>query len=114
VGRRGLAGTIVTYKVRCLNPLKFALLLTIPQIASALADEGASAKEVYDIAEYVATRLGTIGAGLEHCHVRERLVVIVVLTLSCYSRFQVLERMKLISATMKSRSAWGSITRVVF
>jgi dihydroxyacetone kinase len=41
-----------------------------PQIASALADEGAEAKAVYDIAEYVASRLGTIGAGLEHCHVR--------------------------------------------
>jgi dihydroxyacetone kinase len=53
VGRRGLAGTVLVYK-----------------IASALADEGASVDEVHEIAELVAGLTGTIGAGLEHCHVR--------------------------------------------
>lgn len=52
VGRRGLAGTVIVYK-----------------IASALADEEADIDAVYDLAEYVATRVGTMGAALEHCHV---------------------------------------------
>lgn len=49
---RGLAGTVLTYK-----------------IAGALAHRGASLNEVYTTAEYVASRLATIGVGLEHCHV---------------------------------------------
>ncbi|WVQ71012.1 dihydroxyacetone kinase [Cryptococcus sp. DSM 104548] len=52
VGRRGLAGTILVYKV-----------------ASALSDRGESLDAVEDIAKYVASRLGTLGVGLEHCHV---------------------------------------------
>lgn len=52
VGRRGLAGTILVYK-----------------IAGALAKRGASLDEVASIAEWAATRLGSIGVGLEHCHV---------------------------------------------
>ncbi|KAL4063120.1 Dak1 domain-containing protein [Scleroderma citrinum] len=52
VGRRGLAGTCLVYK-----------------IAGALAARGSGLNEVYDIAQYVASRLGTIGVGLEHCHV---------------------------------------------
>lgn len=53
VGRRGLAGTVLVYKC-----------------ASALADEGADIDAVYEMSEYVNTRVGTIGVGLEHCHVR--------------------------------------------
>ncbi|EKM50436.1 uncharacterized protein PHACADRAFT_263729 [Phanerochaete carnosa HHB-10118-sp] len=52
VGRRGLAGTVLVYK-----------------IVGALARRGASLNEVYTTAEYLATRLATIGVGLEHCHV---------------------------------------------
>ncbi|OCH87380.1 dihydroxyacetone kinase [Obba rivulosa] len=52
VGRRGLAGTVLVYKV-----------------AGALAKRGGSLDEVYTIAEYVSSRVGTIGVGLEHCHV---------------------------------------------
>ncbi|KAH9840217.1 dihydroxyacetone kinase [Rhodofomes roseus] len=52
VGRRGLAGTCLVYK-----------------IAGALAKRGGSLDEVYAIAEYVAAHVGTIGVGLEHCHV---------------------------------------------
>ncbi|WVQ85069.1 dihydroxyacetone kinase [Cryptococcus sp. DSM 104549] len=52
VGRRGLAGTILVYKV-----------------AAALSDKGANLDAVEDIAKYVASRLGTLGVGLEHCHV---------------------------------------------
>lgn len=52
VGRRGLAGTVLVYK-----------------IVGALARRGASLNEVYTTAEYVTTRLATIGVGLEHCHV---------------------------------------------
>lgn len=51
VGRRGLAGTVLVYK-----------------IAGALAGRGASLDEVYNVAQWVSTRLGTIGVGLEHCH----------------------------------------------
>ncbi|WVR05765.1 dihydroxyacetone kinase [Kwoniella sp. DSM 27419] len=52
VGRRGLAGTILVYK-----------------IASALSDSGADLDAVEDIGKYVNSRLGTLGVGLEHCHV---------------------------------------------
>ncbi|KAI0644200.1 dihydroxyacetone kinase [Trametes meyenii] len=52
VGRRGLAGTVLVYK-----------------IAGALAKRGASLDEVYSTAEWVASNVGTIGVGLEHCHV---------------------------------------------
>ncbi|KZT18331.1 dihydroxyacetone kinase [Neolentinus lepideus HHB14362 ss-1] len=52
VGRRGLAGTVLVYK-----------------LAGALARRGASLDEVYTLAEWVASRLGTIGVGLEHTHV---------------------------------------------
>ncbi|EPT00901.1 hypothetical protein FOMPIDRAFT_1023465 [Fomitopsis schrenkii] len=52
VGRRGLAGTVLVYKV-----------------AGALAKRGGSLNEVYNIAEYVSSHLGTVGVGLEHCHV---------------------------------------------
>ncbi|WWC99517.1 dihydroxyacetone kinase [Kwoniella sp. B9012] len=52
VGRRGLAGTILVYK-----------------IASALSDQGADLDTVEDVAKYVTSRLGTIGVGLDHCHV---------------------------------------------
>lgn len=52
VGRRGLAGTCLVYK-----------------IAGALAKRGASLDEVYNTAQWVASRVGTIGVGLEHCHV---------------------------------------------
>lgn len=60
VGRRGLAGTVLVYK-----------------IASALADQGADIEDVHAIAEYVASQIGTIGAGLEHCHVRPSAVLTV-------------------------------------
>ncbi|EJD07701.1 dihydroxyacetone kinase [Fomitiporia mediterranea MF3/22] len=52
VGRRGLAGTVIVYK-----------------IAGALAHRGASIEEVYKMATWLAPRLGTVGVGLEHCHV---------------------------------------------
>ncbi|KAF9221345.1 dihydroxyacetone kinase [Gyrodon lividus] len=52
VGRRGLAGVCLVYK-----------------IAGALATRGGSLDEVYAVAEYVSSRLSTIGVGLEHCHV---------------------------------------------
>jgi dihydroxyacetone kinase len=50
---RGLAGTILVYK-----------------IASALSDKGANLDKVEAVAKYACTRLGTLGIGLEHCHVR--------------------------------------------
>ncbi|TCD71862.1 Dihydroxyacetone kinase 2 [Steccherinum ochraceum] len=52
VGRRGLAGTVLVYK-----------------IAGALAERGGSLDEVYNVAEWVSQNVGTIGVGLEHCHV---------------------------------------------
>ncbi|KAI6149802.1 Dak1 domain-containing protein [Pisolithus tinctorius] len=52
VGRRGLAGVCLVYK-----------------IAGGLATRGGSLDEVYEVAQYVSSRLGTIGVGLEHCHV---------------------------------------------
>ncbi|CEL61959.1 dihydroxyacetone kinase [Rhizoctonia solani AG-1 IB] len=52
VGRRGLAGTVLVYK-----------------IAGALAEQGSSLEEVHEMAQLVADRLGTIAVGLEHCHV---------------------------------------------
>ncbi|THH05051.1 hypothetical protein EW145_g5078 [Phellinidium pouzarii] len=50
--QRGLAGTVLVYKIGC-----------------ALSSRGASFREVYTTSEWVASRLGTVGAGLEHCHV---------------------------------------------
>ncbi|KAH8830099.1 dihydroxyacetone kinase [Flagelloscypha sp. PMI_526] len=52
VGRRGLAGTVLVYKV-----------------AGAYAQRGASIDQVEDIAKLVNERIGTIGVGLGHCHV---------------------------------------------
>ncbi|CCM00356.1 uncharacterized protein FIBRA_02386 [Fibroporia radiculosa] len=52
VGRRGLAGTCLVYK-----------------IAGALAKRGGGLDEVNSIAQWVAANVGTIGVGLEHCHV---------------------------------------------
>ncbi|EUC59082.1 dihydroxyacetone kinase [Rhizoctonia solani AG-3 Rhs1AP] len=52
VGRRGLAGTVLVYK-----------------IAGALAQRGASLEDVHRVAQFAADRLGTIAVGLEHCHV---------------------------------------------
>ena len=49
---RGLAGTILVYK-----------------IASALSDQGADLDGVEKIAKYISSRLGTLGIGLDHCHV---------------------------------------------
>lgn len=51
-GRRGLTGTVLVYK-----------------LAGALAVQGASLDEVDFVAKAVAERCGTIGMGLEHCHV---------------------------------------------
>ncbi|KAF9006083.1 Dak1 domain-containing protein [Cyathus striatus] len=52
VGRRGLAGTVLVYK-----------------IAGALAERGASLSDVHNVAEWVAGNLVTIGASLGHTHV---------------------------------------------
>jgi len=52
VGRRGLAGTVLVYK-----------------IAGALAQQGGSLDAVYNVAKYVSDNVVTIGCGLEHCHV---------------------------------------------
>ncbi|GJJ11261.1 hypothetical protein Clacol_005493 [Clathrus columnatus] len=52
VGRRGLAGTVLVYK-----------------IAGALSARNANIDRVYNVAAWVAERLGTVGIGLEHCHI---------------------------------------------
>lgn len=52
VGRRGLAGTVLVYK-----------------IAGSLAKQGGSLNEVEQLAQLIASRVGTIGIGLNHCHV---------------------------------------------
>ncbi|KAF8475236.1 dihydroxyacetone kinase 1 [Russula ochroleuca] len=52
VGRRGLAGTVLIYKIE-----------------GALAEAGVGLDEVYSIAEWVSQNIATIGVGLEHCHV---------------------------------------------
>lgn len=56
VGRRGLAGTILAYKC-----------------AAAAAGEGKDLAECKEAAQVVGGMLGTIGAGLSHCHVGWRL-----------------------------------------
>ena len=43
--------------------------MLVYKIAGALADHGASLDEVYHAAEWVASNMGTIGVGLDHCHV---------------------------------------------
>jgi hypothetical protein len=40
------------------------------KIAGALARRGGSLNEVYNIAQWVSSKIATIGVGLEHCHVR--------------------------------------------
>ncbi|KAH7105788.1 dihydroxyacetone kinase [Auriculariales sp. MPI-PUGE-AT-0066] len=52
VGRRGLAGTVLVYK-----------------IAGALAAQGASLEQVHGYAQWLVNNMGTIGVGLDHCHV---------------------------------------------
>ncbi|EGG00640.1 uncharacterized protein MELLADRAFT_50347 [Melampsora larici-populina 98AG31] len=51
-GRRGLAGTVLVYK-----------------IAGALASQGASLSQVHAMAQYIADRCATMGVGLDHCHI---------------------------------------------
>ena len=53
ISQRGLAGTVIVYKIAC-----------------ALSQSGAGLDDVSALAEWVSNRIGTIGAGLEHCHVR--------------------------------------------
>ena len=43
--------------------------MLVYKIAGAHAQTGASLNEVYSVAEWVASRVGTVGVGLEHCHV---------------------------------------------
>ena len=43
--------------------------MLVYKISGALADQGASLDEVYHAAEWVASNVGTIGVGLDHCHV---------------------------------------------
>ena len=43
--------------------------MLVYKIAGALAHRGGTLDEVHKVAEYVASRLVTIGVGLEHCHV---------------------------------------------
>ena len=52
VGRRGLSGTVLVYK-----------------IAGALAHSGADLDQVYSVASWAAVNMTTIGVGLEHTHV---------------------------------------------
>ncbi|KIM32820.1 hypothetical protein M408DRAFT_187072 [Serendipita vermifera MAFF 305830] len=52
VGRRGLAGTVLVYK-----------------IASSLARQGGSLDQVEGLAKCITDRVGTVGIGLGHCHV---------------------------------------------
>lgn len=52
VGRRGMAGTVLVYKV-----------------AGALAKLGSGLDDVYRVGQFVADRTATIGVGLEHCDV---------------------------------------------
>lgn len=51
-GRRGLAGTVLVYK-----------------IAGALASQGASLSQVHGLAQYIADRSATVGVGLDHSHI---------------------------------------------
>lgn len=39
------------------------------KLAAALADQGADLDKVEAVAKYATTRLGTLGIGLDHCHV---------------------------------------------
>lgn len=43
--------------------------MLVYKIAAALSDQGADLDAVEAMAGYVASRLGTLGVGLEHCHV---------------------------------------------
>lgn len=52
VGRRGLASTVLCYK-----------------LGGALAAKGADVDAVYDVASFVADNTATIGVGLDHCHI---------------------------------------------
>jgi dihydroxyacetone kinase len=57
VGRRGLAGTVLVYK-----------------ISGALAKRGGTVDQVEQLALYLSSRIGTIGVGLGHCHVGHELL----------------------------------------
>jgi len=52
-----LAGTILVYK-----------------LAAALSEQGADLDKVEAVAKYATARLGTLGIGLDHCHVTLSLV----------------------------------------
>lgn len=44
--------------------------MLVYKIAGALANRGGSLEEVYSVANWVSSRVATIGVGLEHTHVR--------------------------------------------
>lgn len=52
-GRRGLAGTVLVYKIA----------------GSLASSQGAKLDEVEFMAELISKSCGTMGMGLEHCHV---------------------------------------------
>jgi dihydroxyacetone kinase len=52
VGRRGMAGTVLCYK-----------------LGGALAAKGGDLDAVYNVSQFVADRTATIGAGLDHTHI---------------------------------------------
>jgi hypothetical protein len=89
--KRGLAGTVLVYK-----------------IAGALANTGASLDEVHEVAQFVADRIGTIAVGLEHCHVSTRSAT------SCENKLTFMRRClarvprRATSRQMKSRLEWVS------
>ena len=71
-GRRGLAATVLVYKVRALHPTFFGIQTDRPsfvQIAGGLASAGGSLDEVEHLARIIAENSGTVGVGLEHTHV---------------------------------------------
>jgi hypothetical protein len=88
---RGLAGTVLVYK-----------------IAGALANTGASLNDVHEVARFVADRIGTIAVGLEHCHVGTRSATPCKNKLSFARRSLVLVLRRATSRETRSRLEWVS------
>ncbi|TKA56954.1 hypothetical protein B0A53_01355 [Rhodotorula sp. CCFEE 5036] len=51
------------------RPFRLTVVGDDVALASALAETGADLEDVHALAEYAATRVGTMGAGLDHCHI---------------------------------------------
>lgn len=77
------------------------------KLAAALSEQGADLDKVEAVAKYATTRLGTLGIGLDHCHVSHSLVSH---DMKLMTRSPVLDQVNHISALTSMSLEWEFTT----